>query len=373
MVLPSLGVVVALAASACTAAQAGGHDAGHTKAPVRRHSKPHPITLTVEASGDLLIHSPIWERALVLGGGRHYNFAPMLARIRPYIKHADLALCHVETPMEPGTPASYPVFRTPPELARAIAQTGFRACDTASNHSVDQGQRGIDTTVAALNRAGVLHTGSFASPAAQRKPLIMTVKGVKVAFMAYTEMTNGIPLPHPWSVNIASAPRIIAAARRAHADGAQVVIVNLHWGDEFVQQPSAFQLELARKLTASPYITAVIGQHVHVVQPIRFINGKPVIFGDGNLISNQTAACCPASTQGGMIVLLTIRVDSHGARVTFVHYVPVWVRHPDFMVLPAGFAWRKDRADAAALRASYLGTVAAAGRGRRIQPVPAHL
>jgi Bacterial capsule synthesis protein PGA_cap len=137
--------------------------------------------------------------------------------------------------------------------------------------------------------------------------------------------------------------------------------------------PSSFQLALASRLTRSPDITAVIGQHVHIVQPIRTINGKLVVFGEGNLISNQTSACCPAAAQDGMIVLLTLTVDSHGARVSFIRYVPIWVRHPDFVVLPAGTAWRTDPADAAALRASYERTVAAAGRGPRIQPIPAHL
>ena len=112
---------------------------------------------------------------------------------------------------------------------------------------------------------------------------------------------------------------------------------------------------------------------MHIVQPIRILNGKLVVFGEGNLISNQTSACCPAASQDGMIVLLTITVDSRGARVSFIHYVPVWVRHPDFVVLPAGTAWRTDPADAAALRASYERTVAVAGRGPDIQPVPAHL
>ena len=74
-----------------------------------------------------------------------------------------------------------------------------------------------------------------------------------------------------------------------------------------------------------------------------------------------------------MIVLLTIRVDNREARVTFIHHGPIWVRHPDFVVLPAGTAWRTDHADAAALRASYERTVAAAGRGPTIQPIPAHL
>ena len=357
---------------------AGGRAAGHHRAsavatPPHRRGESHSVRLVVEASGDLLIHSAIFERALALGGGRHYNFAPLFAQIKPYIRGADLALCHVETPMTPARPTGYPVFNTPPELATAIRQTGWRACSTAATHTLDQGQAGVDGTIRALDRAGVAHTGSFSSAAGQRTPLIMTVKGVRVAFLAYTELTNGIPSPHPWSVNRASAAQILSDAHRARTDGATVVIVNLHWGDENVIQPSSFQLALARKLTRSPDITAIVGQHVHVVQPIRILGGKLVVFGEGNLISNQTSACCPATSQDGIIVLLTISVGSHAARVTFIHYVPIWVRHPDYVVLPAGTAWRTDPADAAALRASYERTVAVAGRGPRIQPIPAHL
>ena len=379
MVMLSGMIALVLATAACTSSgRPGGRAVRSERAtaapsPTHRRSEDHVIQLVVEASGDLLIHAAVFDRARVLGGGRHYDFAPMFTQIKPYIQGADLALCHVETPMTPAPPAGYPTFNTPPELATAIAQTGWRACPTAGTHSLDQGQTGVDDTIRALDQAGVAHTGTFSSAAAQATPLIMTVKGVRVAFLAYTELTNGIPSPHPWSVDRASAARILSDAHRARADGAQVVIVNLHWGEENVAQPSSFQLALAGTLTRSPDIAAVIGQHVHIVQPIRIINGKLVVFGEGNLISNQTSACCPAASQDGMIVLLTITADRRGARVTFVRYVPVWVRHPDFVVLPAGAAWRTDPADAAALRASYERTVAVAGRGPLIQPVPAHL
>ncbi len=95
-----------------------------------------------------------------------------------------------------------------------------------------------------------------------------------------------------------------------------------------------------------------------------------MVFGEGNLISNQTSACCPAASQDGMIVLLTITVDSRVARVSLIRYVPIWVRHQDFVVLPAGAARRTDAGDAAALRASYERTVAVGGRDPGIQPIP---
>ncbi len=371
-----LGLVILAAIGIGVSAGSGGSGAASTGAAASAraaHHRVRPIHFVVEASGDLLIHSPVWEQALVDGGGHRYDFAAELAQIKPIIERADLPLCHVETPMTPSPPTGYPTFNTPPELATAIHQTGFKACSTAATHSLDQGQRGIDDTVHYLDKAGVLNTGEFASAAAQRTPLIMSIKGVKVAFMSYTDITNGIPSPHPWSVNRASAHQILADARRARMDGAKVVIVNLHWGDENVTQPAAFQLQLASQLTRSPLITAIVGQHVHVPQPIRRINGKWVVFGEGNLISNETSACCPTASQDGMMVLLTITVDSRGARVSFIHYVPIWVRHPDFVVLPAGLAVRTDPANASLLRASYERTVAVVGRSRYVQPIPAHL
>ena len=333
-----------------------------------------PVHFTVEASGDLLIHSPVWDRALALGGGSHYDFDPLFAEIKPIITATDLPLCHVETPMTPAPPSGFPVFNTPPALAQAIRDTGWRACSTAATHSLDQGQPGVDDTIAALDRAGVQHAGTYSSAAAQQTPLIMNVKGVKVAFLSYTELTNGIPSPHPWSVNRAqNVAQILAEAHRARAEGAEAVIVNIHWGDENVSQPSAFQMQLARTLTASPDITAVVGQHVHVVQPIRRINGKLVVFGEGNLISNQTSVCCPEASQDGMIALLTIVVDGRGARVTTVRYVPIWIRHPDFTVVPIATGLKTDPADADALRASYARTVAVVGASADVQPIPAAL
>jgi poly-gamma-glutamate capsule biosynthesis protein CapA/YwtB (metallophosphatase superfamily) len=350
--------------------------------PLRRASTRHvrsgagssaAVKLTVEVNGDLLIHGPVWQRALQDGHG-NYDFSPMLREIAPYVKTADLAICHLETPMTPRPPHGYPVFNTPTQLARAIRQTGWRICDTASNHSLDQGQYGIGQTGSALDRAGVLHTGSFASRAAEGRTLLVTVKGVKVAFLAYTEMTNGIPLPHPWSVNLASVQRVRRAANQARRLGAQVVIVNFHWGQEFQSQPSAFQLRTAEGLAGDPDITAIVGQHAHVVQPIARVHGKLVVYGEGQLLSNQSAACCPVQTQDGMLVFLHIAVEGKRSKVTSIGYMPTWDRHPDYTVLPIGVALRRHQASAGVLSASYRRTTATVGRIRHVlEPIPAGL
>ena len=190
---------------------------------------------------------------------------------------------------------------------------------------------------------------------------MLDVQGVKVALLAYTETTNGVPLPNRYSLNRARTAAILADARAARRRGAQVVIVSLHWGSEYQHRPTARQRKTADAVTSSPDVTAVIGQHVHVVQPIRRVNGKPVVFGEGNLVSNQSEACCPAASQDGLIALLDVAVDRRGARVEAVRHIPTYVAQPDYTVLPVRKAIEAGWADRSALRESLRRTRSVVG------------
>ncbi len=205
----------------------------------------NPVELTLSFSGDLLIHTPLFARALELGGGERYDFEPMLAEIAPYVADADLAFCHVETPMTPDPPTSYPIFNTPPSLAEGIAATGWDACSTASNHVLDQGEEGVGETIEALDRAGVKHTGTATSEREASKPLILESGGARVGLLSYTTDTNGIPVPEPHLVNLLEPEQIIEDAKRARKAGADAVVVNIHWSSEvvpeYVSEPNAAQ------------------------------------------------------------------------------------------------------------------------------------
>jgi poly-gamma-glutamate synthesis protein (capsule biosynthesis protein) len=342
---------------------------------------PQPVVddFTIVASGDLLIHSPIYDRALTLGHG-HYDFRPMFAQIRPIIRSAALSICHVETPIGAGPLSGYPIFNAPVELAAAIKWTGWQLCSTAATHSVDRGQFGIDTTLDALDAQGIAHAGTARSAAEAKRITTLQVRGLKVAFLAYAYGDNGLPLPHSWSDNIISLPKIVADAQRARRQGARLIIVNFHWGDQYVHAPNKQQVTIANYLLRHRLVDVIIGQHVHVVQPIQEIAGRFVVFGEGNLISNQTAGCCPAESQDGLIAVVHVHVVDGRPSIRGVDYVPVWVEHPDFTVLPVGPALQRliDEGQgnsllASELRASYLRTLKYAGRGRHIRPIPAQL
>lgn len=284
-------------------------------------------SFTVVASGDVLIHPPLVEQARADGGGR-LDFAPMLAGIRPVISAADLAICHLETPLAPpeGPYAGYPSFDVPPQIATALVETGYDTCSTASNHTLDQGRAGVARTLDTLDAAGLHHTGSARSAAEAARPLLLDVAGVAVAQLSFAYGFNGIrrPAATPWLVNQTSAPDVLAAARAARVAGAQVVIVSLHWGREYQAEPTAQQRALAAALLADPSIDLIIGHHVHVVQPFERIDGKWVAYGLGNLVARHDPP--DGATQEGVIARFTFSRDGSGHwSVSRAEYLPTLV------------------------------------------------
>ncbi|MFP8942462.1 CapA family protein [Streptomyces fenghuangensis] len=290
--------VLALAAPAsCTAP---GSAPGEDRA--ARADRGGPFT--VVATGDIIPYPSIIEQARRDAGGTGYDFTRILAGVKPVVESADIALCHMETPYgdEDGPFTGYPLFRSPPQLAKALRATGYDSCSTASNHSLDDGFEGVRRTLGALDAAGVRHTGTARDAAEAARPALLEAGGARIAHLAYTYGTNGIPLPEdrPWAVSVLEPERVLADARAARRAGADVVIVSLHWGTEWQQAPDTTQKELARRLTAARTdgrrdIDLLIGTHNHVPQPYEKVNGTWVVYGLGD----QIASFAPESKRSG--------------------------------------------------------------------------
>ncbi|MFF5443827.1 CapA family protein [Streptomyces sp. NPDC012888] len=265
-------------------------------------SEARPFTLV--ATGDIIPYPSIVQRAAQDAGGSGYDFRKILAGVKPLVSAADVALCHHEIPYGPpgGPYTGYPTFKAPHQLADALKDTGYDACSTASNHTLDAGYEGLVRTLDHLDRVGVGHVGSARSAEESRAPALLSAGGARIAQLSYTYGTNGIPLPagKPWAVNLIDKDRIVADARAARAAGAQVVVLSIHWGTEWQTAPDARQRELAQALTASvtdgrPDIDLILGTHNHVPQPYERINGTWVVFGMGD----QVASFVPADKKRG--------------------------------------------------------------------------
>lgn len=294
-------------------------------------------------TGDTLAHSSVVTQARENASGttREYDFAPMFDAVAPYISAADLAICHLETPLSPDNTdlAGFPTFNVPREMATGLRDSGYDGCTTASNHSLDRRPVGVSNTLDVLDQTGLGHSGMARDQAEFDEVTLYDANGITVASLSYSYGFNGFrePTETPWLVNEIDVDEIVAEANRARDAGAEFVVLSLHWGDEYRHAPSEFQLENAEALVAAADIDLIIGHHAHVVQPISVVDGVPVVFGLGNILSNQSETCCAIGAQDGVVMLVDIHesfVDGGSVFSTSFGYVPTRVDRTDFTIVP---------------------------------------
>jgi poly-gamma-glutamate synthesis protein (capsule biosynthesis protein) len=259
-----------------------------------------PESFTLVATGDVLIHQDLELTAGAQLADGSYDFTPVLAPVAPIVRDADLAICHLETPVAPpgGPYRGYPSFDVQPEIVDALAGAGYDLCSTASNHSLDDGTGGLVRTLDALDAAGIAHTGTYRTQADSLQQTIVDVDGFVVGHVAATYGLNGggPPADRAWSVDVADVPDVdgmLAAAARARAAGAEVVVASLHCCREYDHDPTDAQVAAVRTLLASPDIDLVLGHHAHVVQPFEKIDGEWVTYGLGNFVAEMARAGDP--------------------------------------------------------------------------------
>ena len=273
--------------------------------------------VSMVVTGDVLLHPPLVDQARADSpGGQGLDFAPMLAAEKPYVQGADLGVCHLETPLAPadGPFSGYPEFSVPPQVLPALVATGYDACSTASNHTLDQGTEGVNRTLDDLDAAGLAHDGSYRTEQDAATPTILPTPHGRVGFISVAYGFNDGPPDLPWQVNILDTDAILAKARAARANGADLVIVAVHAGTEYDTEPNSDQVSAAHTLLASPDIDLVYGHHAHVVQPLQKINSKWVIYGLGNNIAAQETPV--DGTHRGLLVRVTFSQDTTGAWTT---------------------------------------------------------
>jgi poly-gamma-glutamate synthesis protein (capsule biosynthesis protein) len=298
----------------------------------RPPTRPAPASFTMAFTGDTLIHMGVSRAA-----SRHgdpYDFAPLFDDVRPIIAEADLAICHLEVPLDPTstTLSGFPLFSSPAEVAAGLAATGFDGCSTASNHSLDRGVQGMIDTIDVLDAAGLGQAGM----ARERGQLTTTyeVAGATVAHISATYGFNGLRLPQgqEWRAQLLDVDEIRRHARRARAAGADLVVVSVHCCVEYQTMPTTAQAETYRELIESPFIDLVVSHHAHVVQPIERVGEKYIVYGLGNFVSGQFFL---PNTSDGLIAVATARNDGSRWRFDEVAVVPTTVARGTYQVQPA--------------------------------------
>lgn len=281
-------------------------------------------TIRLTAVGDIMMHKEQIEAGYNQSTGS-YNYDYMFSAVKPYIESADIAVGNLETTLAGKDKGytGYPMFNAPEQLAFALKNTGFDVLTLANNHSLDRRFYGVEHTIKVVEQAGLSHTGTARTKAEQDKVLIKDVKGIKIAFMAYTYGTNGVAMDKgkEYSVNLLNKDKMKRDIGEAKKLGADVICVSLHFGEEYKQVPSASQKEWVKFLTDQG-VDIVLGSHPHVLQPMGFEGDNFVIYSLGNFVSAQRTQ--PRDSSILLNITMTKNFETGETTIDSADYIPIW-------------------------------------------------
>lgn len=284
-------------------------------------------SLSLVMVGDCLIHGAIYDDAKTENGS--YDFSKMLELVKPIIKSYDLAFYNQESILggvELGL-SSYPRFNAPKEVGDAFLDLGFNLVSLANNHTLDKGKSGIYSSLNYWQgKENVMTAGSYSSEENRITPNIMEKNGITYALLAYTTTTNGLNTfkDEPYLITVYDEELVKADIERLR-DKVDLLMVSMHWGEEYTHTPTTEQKEIAEYL-ASLNVDIVIGHHPHVVQPIDFIDDTMVIYSLGNFIASQYGINKLTGLMAGITVKkttidnqITITLEEPTAQLVYVY------------------------------------------------------
>jgi len=280
--------------------------------------EPEPQRVSFYGAGDNLIHNCLYWQADDNAEGPDFDFTPMYAAVAKDIESADIAYINQETILG-GTElglSSYPMFNSPQEVGRDMIELGFDVFSHATNHVFDKGPAGMENTYRFYEGKDALCVGLYKT--GEKNLKILERRGVTVAFLNYTDLTNGfVNQSSDYYVPLAEEG-LMARETAEAAEAADFVICLMHWGEEGQSTPTGRQRELA-KVLADAGCDAVIGTHPHVIQPVEYVDGMLTVWSLGNYISAQKAA---ANMVGGVIRFDMVKQGAE-KRIENVRFEPV--------------------------------------------------
>ncbi|HTD70535.1 MAG TPA: CapA family protein [Gemmatimonadales bacterium] len=247
-------------------------------------------TLRLYAVGDINLGRRLAKERLLEGD----TLYPFLA-LRDSLAAADITFGNLESPIAPdarATADSGGIFTAPPAAAAALARAGFDVVSTANNHAWDGGPAALEETMRQLTRAGVRFVGSGFGRDMAEQPVILERRGWRVAFFALTRAWNPAPYTfhsHAGSQYVAWGDTgwIYPAIRELKASArADLVVVSMHGGTEYVDTPPKHMQDLARGLVDAG-ADLVLAHHPHVLQPVVWYRHKPIVQSLGNFVFLQ--------------------------------------------------------------------------------------
>ncbi|GAW92404.1 CapA family protein [Calderihabitans maritimus] len=283
-----------------------------------------PETVQLLAVGDVMLARKVGR--LMEEKGLYYPFAKIAARLQS----ADLTFGNLESPI---SDRGFPLprkgiwFRARPETVRALVYSGFDVMSLANNHALDYESPALLQTIEILARNGIASVGAGENLMQARKSVVKTVNGVRVGFLAYSDMADLIwDWNYPRSMRATEerpgiAPldeKIILEDIAELRKKVDIVVVSLHWGEEYSDYPTAGQRRLARRLIdAGAHL--IIGHHPHTLQGLEVYRHGLIAYSLGNFVFDQNWSL--ETRQGLILDLVLTPLGIREARIMpiFIH------------------------------------------------------
>ncbi|MBR5452119.1 MAG: CapA family protein [Clostridia bacterium] len=319
---------------------------------------PDPITVTVGATGDYLIHTPIITSHLKSDGS--YDFTDMFKYVTEYYNEFDYFVGNLEVTFgkdSTGYKGTGSIFNCPDSLSDALKGAGVDMLLTANNHAYDTYSFGFNRTMQVLEQRNLAYIGTHKDNEKNYK--VVDLGGIKIGMINYTYQTstapayslNGITLKPEDTDNIntfadsqldAFYAEMATNLDNMYSDGAEAIMLYIHWGNEYHEKPVETQKIIAQKM-CDMGVDVIVGGHPHVVEPIDVltsdVSGKQTvcIYSTGNAVSNQRIAAMPntskkfpnvakGATEDGVIFSVSFTKQGTGeVTISAIDAMPTWV------------------------------------------------
>ena len=309
---------------------------------------------SITVAGDVMMHNPVIKSGLREDGS--YNYDSAFAQIKSYVNRADYAVLNLETTLA-GTEGGFaygghPDFNCPDAIVEAAKNAGFDMFLTANDHANDTGAAGLLRTYKTVTASGMAALGTRDSqeiPAYQ----VVVINGIRIGMVCYTQGTygsNGRPAVGDRKLDDSVADLINifdiektdtfysdveSKIADMKADGAEAIVLFIHWGDQYKLSPNDAQKTVAQKL-CDLGVDVIVGGHPNVVEPVALLTGTEdesrktlCIYSVGNLLSNQRSdnvGVPSGHTEDGILFTFCFAKYSDGTVcLDTAELLPLWI------------------------------------------------
>ena len=302
-------------------------------------------TIKISSLGNIIFHEKQLQGAKTETG---YDFSESFKYVKDILRDTDLGVAVLETTLKgDGNYSGFPLFNSPDEVLTALKDSGINMVNLGTNHIWDGGIDAFTRTVKVTKEQGIGVSGVRENVNDPRYEII-EVNEEKIGMISYVYETgmvdgkstiNSIPISESNKalLNTFAYDKldkfyedIQKNIEAMQSEGVGLTIVAMHWGEEYDNEPSSYQMEIAKKLNEMG-VDIVLGNHPHVIQPYEIMTNSQekktfVIYGQGNSISNQCfEELGDARTEDSYIVNFELVAEDGGLKIKKYEIIPLWM------------------------------------------------